>query len=500
MIELQTRTYRRKIAIAPGIIDSFRSPIVFYLAHKDDAQSSFPLFVILDFSNSEIIYIVSYLPENIEIMKNHPDRGLFQAPFLVNMHCSLQVTPGKEFLSFVDYASYIFSVDYENNIMRLFSGKDLLCNERNNITYFGSTFYKDENDDAYFYFSACGVADGQSQLYMYRSRLDLTDIKTVAVISPYHGIIAPHMTRVHQRILLNSLFTTSEFVINATGQKFDLDGIMQYVYEDLFKDYCATKQLVYSHQIFEKNNTIKNMVVRLDPEFSNFCKKIGKKFVDLTNSIEKYRFTALPGKIFSVNIDTSAVDFYDTTMCSPAHFELFDSRGDVYVSCHNMAHFGAMHYLGPAVIDKFRVHEGKMIKMGSFCNPRGFRFTSHRLFTYNGRQYICTIGYPNRLFFIEADTMKLLYHYDIDKDVLSSLTDICTFLNTYYDYANIFYSFEVSSENGIVLILGIQDVYFYDFNDKRVIQKIPYLVPVNLEQELNLDKYYRRTSHSSYLQ
>ncbi|MEI8217921.1 MAG: hypothetical protein WCG51_02590, partial [Elusimicrobiota bacterium] len=244
----------------------------------------------------ELVYVVSYLPENIEKMETHPDRESYNSPLMGTVHSALQVVAGKRFLAFIDSASFFYQVDYAENKMRLFAGGDLPCAEKDEITDFGGTFYADDNDADYFYFSACGTVNGRKSLHLYRSRLDLSELEKVSSIVPYTGGIAPHVTRKHGTLLLNSLFFNSEFRIDSTGRCFDSEGLMRYVYEDLYKEFCATRNRVFSQDDFIRNNAIRNMMVRLEPEFGQFCQGKGKNFTELSRAIEKYRFTALPGR------------------------------------------------------------------------------------------------------------------------------------------------------------------------------------------------------------
>ena len=69
-----------------------------------------------------------------------------------------------------------------------------------------------------------------------------------------------------------------------------------------------------------------------------------------------------------------------------------------------------LQFIGPAGIDKFLIQGGELTNVGTFSNPTGYRFTTHRVFDYNGKSYLCTIGHPNRLVFVDTETMEMLFY------------------------------------------------------------------------------------------
>ena len=180
MLELKTKTYRKKIEIDPRIAGKFEHPIIFYLAHKDDPRPLFITFVILDFAKRELIYIFSYLPENIQKVEAYPDEKILKiVSTAYNPHCSIQITPEEDFYTFIENAYYFLYVNRKKNIMRIYTGKDFNCPGMNQLVEFGSTFYKDDEDAGSFYLTSVSREEGEMSLNFFKAKLDLSEMKNI---------------------------------------------------------------------------------------------------------------------------------------------------------------------------------------------------------------------------------------------------------------------------------------------------------------------------------
>jgi hypothetical protein len=227
--------------------------------------------------------------------------------------------------------------------------------------------------------------------------------------------------------------------------------------------------------------------------------KYGKKDVkQICDSEPELTFTALPGYITLIDLDTDRETSYETTAASPAHFEIDTDTSNVYVSSHNFADVNRIYYLGPAAIDKFNFHNGELAKIGTFQIPDGYRYTTHKFFRNNGKSYLCTFSQPNRLLLIDAETMTLIHHEDIGIDVLSKAENVLDFIN----YNNLepitIKTIEVSADGEILFFIGYDGIYFYDFSNRKIITRIPYIDSTVLFDDVALNQFYKRTTHTQY--
>jgi hypothetical protein len=80
-----------------------------------------------------------------------------------------------------------------------------------------------------------------------------------------------------------------------------------------------------------------------------------------------------------------------------------------YISVHNigLAH-GKVCLFGPGSMLAFRLGEDGPLRIDEFSAPDFYRITTHIVFCHRGRTVIGVTGYPNRLFLIDAASMKLL--------------------------------------------------------------------------------------------
>jgi hypothetical protein len=499
MIELKTQTYRQKVEIKPWIADKFKNPIIFYLTHKSDLRSFFVTFVILDFAEKRISYIVSYYPENIKKIENHPQKEIYQIPnFGVNPHCSIQVNSEESFLTFVDQSQYFYHVNPKEGVMKVYAGRDLPCKEKYSLTYFGSTFYKEGNS---FYLSAHCLdrADGKkNSLKTYEAKLDLSNMELVYTETPNHFV--PHVTRKFGKYLLNSGFQIRRIKNFKTGRLWEnVIDYARYVYEDLYKQYCIQNDIPFDLEFFKSKNIIIYFNFQFDPHFEMFCRNFGKNIFEICENNIEYKFDILPGEIELVDLESNTGRSFETSVCTPAHFEIDEKENFIYASAHNFALFDRYFFMGPAAIDKFKLSDGALIKFGSFSHPTGYRFVSHKIFTFKEKKYICTIGQPNRLFFADAETMDLLFFDDIGEDLLSDQSDIKSFLNNGNLESKTIKTIEVSADGEIIFLLDYEFVYFYSFPNRKIISKMQYLSPFPLGEGVFLDDFYCRTTHCDYL-
>lgn len=502
MLELSATTHRRKISLDPEIRSRFNHPIIFYLAHQYDSRAFFITFVILDFEKSELVFISSYYPENVEKTETHPEQRKFRLLHpAFNPHCTLQINPDESFLTFVENGYYFYHVNYKKNIIRVHTGKDLPCLEKDQITEFGSTFFRDDQDRNFFYLTAIS-ADREKNEYLlnfYKSNFDFSSFEKIFTM-PSEMFNAPHVTRKFKKHLLNSEFLKRVHKNDRTDKVYDnaLD-YMKFVYEDLYGEYCQKMNKAFDKNEFYSSNKINYGRIELSPDFSAFCAARGSNFLAICKKNSRYSFSMLPGTVTSLNLEKKTLQSAQTTFCAPAHFEIDEKNGHVFTSSHNFVIFDKTYFVGPAAIDKFAVKDGELEKRGTFTNEKAYRFTTHRVFRYKNKSYVCSFGQPNRLYFIDGDSMELLYFDDIGEDVLSNREDVCDFLNSeHLENSAVLKTIEVSPDGAVLFLLGHDYVYFYSFPERKIISKLDYR-SFELDESLFLDQFYKRTTHTNFL-
>ena len=503
MIELQAHIHKEKIDIASEQAGKFQHPIVFYMAHKNDQRFFFITFVIADFLRKELAYITTYTPDNIEKVENHKDKELFRMSRSSAPHCSFRLQTIDNFLTFNEKTSFFYQVNIETGIVKVYTGKDISLNGLNRIKMFGSTLYKDPQNKNFFYLTAVqkNIEDKECALNFYKTATDLNSLEKVFGYPVSNFASAPHVTKKYKKYLFNSEFNKGQYKNKKTGEVFDeMLDLTKYIYEKLYKKYCDKMNQEFSLQEFYRSNSLYRNKSELDLSFKAFCDTKGRDIFEICKNNPDLDFSVLPGKISLVDLEKQAIDFFETTYCTPAHFEIDERNDYIYSSSHNfLLYSGQRYFLGPAAIDKFKLENGKLTKVSTFSNPSAYRFTTHKLFSFEGKDYICSFGQPNRLYFIDAQTLKTAYYDDIGENVLSGQEDIGNFLN----YNNLepitLVALEVSSDGELLFLVSQKYLYIYNFTERKIVAKIDYHPDISLPGGANLREFYSRTIHCDYL-
>jgi hypothetical protein len=504
MLELKTKTYCKKIDIDSRVAGKFEHPIIFYMISSDDSRRLFLTFVILDFAKRKLVYIFSNLPENIMKVNDHPDEKILRfSVMFFTPHSSIQINPEEDFCTFLENTQYFLYVNRKKNIMRIFTGKDFNNPGMNQLVKFGSTVYKDDEDAGFFYFTTVSTEKDRNRRFnVFKARLDLSEIENI-FSCPSNKVHAPHVTRKYGKYLLSSDFMMRKFRNKITGKVYDgPDSFVQAVYQDLYTEYCHEENKEFSKEKFfiECNVSYGSTFFQPDfnPAFREFCGKRGKNIIKICECNKKYSFEVLSGEISLLNLENLSLTSYETTFCAPAHFEIDSKKGIIFTSSHNFASFDKIdkiYFLGPAALDRFVIENGKLKRTGVFSDPSAYRFTTHRTFYHKGKSYVCAFGQPNRLFFIDAETLEILYYDDIEEDYLSDQENIRDYLNANPLEQVRLNAIEVSPDGEILFLLGSEYIFFYSFPERKIISKIAY----QSAEGIPLDLFSRFTIHSSYL-
>ncbi len=502
MLKLKPIIHRQKIEIDPQISKKFKYPILFYTRHKDDKEAFFISFVIVDFTIGEIIHIVTYTPENISKVKKLQDMNEFKMTPECNPHSCIQINPGVDFYTFFERGDYFFYVNIKEETIIIYTGKDIQPQSKHAYGYFGATFFKDPCDINSFYLANISKNEKNNNFLNYfKAKLDLSSVENIVSYPTGRSPVPPHATRKFNEYLLNSEFYDVKYTQLKTGKTFqDTFLLVKFSYENLYREYCKLKGCHFSVSEFDNKNEITRTNLKLDKDFENFCDQRGNSIVDICLSHSDYAFKTWPGRVSLIDLKKKAIHFFNTTYCAPAHFEINENKNLVYTSSHNFCRLWEDYYfLGSAAIDKFYFEGGKLYKTGTFTDQTAYRFTTHKIFDYDGKSYLCSFGQPNRFFLIDADTMRLVYYLDLGKDVLSDKNDIRSFLNNNKLESMSMRAFEVSQDGEILFVIGYSGIYFLDIFKQKIIGTIDYHPKITLAAGASLADFCNRTTHCDYL-
>lgn len=507
MLELDLCIHVEPFVPSKKVAPSFPAPILFYLRHKRDERNFLVSFVLLDFAQQQITYFSSYSPKNLEKVVQSPLADLYQSPWLFKPHASLKIDSEGRFLCFVENSPYFYRVDVVSKKLQIYTGIDLPLPEHDTISQFVSTVFLDDEDPRYFYLTALHQTNPQEKgvVNYYRSTLDLKSMTKVFSDPRERG--CPHATRKYKHLLLNSEFSDVCFRVLKTGEVLDRMELYQYVFKILFREFCAQINIVFSEDTFRQvlfiNQTKGTYTLRED--FDLYIKSVfgNKTFRQICDRREDFRVVPTEGIITALNVSKKELRSYRTTYSTPAHFELSSDSRQVFVSCHNFAKLeGRRSFFGPAALDTFEVRNDKLIKKNTFSDPRGYRFTSHKCFSFQGKSYLCTIGKPNRLFFIDATNMSLFFYQDIGTNHLDAIAaeDMADFLNYRHPgYENEYIALEVSPDGKFIFIVGHTTILIYNFEERRFENEIEILKSRHLFEEVHLSDFRVHTTHCQTL-
>jgi hypothetical protein len=129
---------------------------------------------------------------------------------------------------------------------------------------------------------------------------------------------------------------------------------------------------------------------------------------NLKISVEKHKHNRelIPSRILILNLKTGGE--WRLPILTAGHVEFDPEEQDVcYISCHNIGLLGVkVGIFGPGIIKKIRLVENSPKLEGEFSHPDFHRITTHIVFRHRGKTLIGVSGYPDKIFLINAATMK----------------------------------------------------------------------------------------------
>lgn len=475
MFELKLKSYRKKLTLNQDYRNFFHKPIIFYLINKHDVRPFFVTFAILDFKNQEILYLFSYDSENINIVNSQKENEKFIVE--KTPHMTLSIHDGVDFLTFLDEEQYIFYVNYKDLTMKVYTGDDLVQDKSVQMKRISSTVYKDAEDPNYFYLT---ITDSSNCVHIYRASLTLDEFNEIDKFQGYE--VPPHVIRdCKDNLLLSHVFKYPTFLLGDSGKVLDQDTLAGMILRNAIK-------IVMKSQSGSKPN--------YDLKYISLTKEQKVEIIKLLK--DKYKVKILPGEILLLNKQTKEKQTYETSGGTPAHFEIDPVTNTIYTSSHNFIIVqGAFIYYEPAVIDKFKLIDNHLELVGSFQYQDGYRYTSHRVFYYKEKSYICTFAQPNRLMIIDASNMELVFYEDIDDNSLSEAEDPFLYVNT-ENSSNEIVTIETSANGEYILFISLQYIYIYDFEKRKICERFSYHSVFS--GNMDLSDYQLRTLHINYIE
>lgn len=520
MIKLKLITVKKSFPKDHNILSNFESPFILYIRHKDDDSKFFMSFVIADCKNREYIYINSYLPENVEKIDEYNKHWKL---LYTNMpHSHVWIRGSSRFLVFDQDPNFIYDVDYWAWVLNILVWVD----DFNEIWVwellrFSSTSYIDPQDDSRFIFSSVVRNLWEYYYWFFSANRNLSNIKTLWIIKKDDkDDVIYHVIRKYKNKLLLSNFN---WWLLHYKKKWGVVKLMDYLdivqpKYDKYKKYFS----VFKKLTMDKAKKDLFLKKALDDVFEwilinrDYSEKYYNMFV-WDNPINILEFTELtdfavdlmPWEINVYDLDNQAYDVYSTTYWRPAHFEIDYELNEIFVSSHNFIHMDKKYfqdvwpldkkyYFWPAAIDKYILNKDwKLEFVWNFVEERWYRFTSHKVFNYKWVRYLVTVGHPNRLFLINADSLEKIFCYDIWQDVLSDKVNVLSFQNNTDLYWKIWLN--VLADKWVVLIIDDMSIKFFSIDEKNLIFDLPYIYNTDLYNDLNLQDFRNWITHLDYL-
>ena len=485
---------------------SFRSPVLFFLTDRTDPRSVFAAFALGDFRRGRITYITSNCPENARQLERLMTPSLERHfPILRGgefrqVHSAIEIVPDESFYAFPFASSacgFFYHVDYKKKRMRLITAEDFQALSRSGpIESFGSTFSKDPDDPQHFYLTAkmtpCDAQPSHRIAY-YRVSLDLRHITPLFSRTCEPDQPCPHATRKWGNYLLSSDFNETEYQLKKSGKVFRSDASF---HDHVVHDYWSglgtwaragaigSRVLVHPFALARTLRKQKRASPgsRLSDVAIDCCFRgthPSRDFIWACLNSEEYQFRLAPGSIRVLSLTEGTEAAYAVRHSKPAHFE-FGQAGHVYLSCHTFFAWNRRSYfIEPAAILKLRLTGGAVEEQGVFRHPTGFRFTSHVVFQADHREYLCTVGQPNRLFVIDGETMELVAFRDIGTDYLSSQTDIASYLSRSKLEGEAIRALAVSEDGKYLVLAGGDGLSVVELGSLDIIDFLPVAASVS---------------------
>jgi len=415
MIKLNTKTEVQKFDIHQDVCDSFQKKIMFYTT---PSYEFFTMFCILDFQDKTLTMIRTDTDENIKAIKEYDEELLGMTSHSVTALNS----EGFYCMPFNRVYSRCFRyIHPKTNTMNVIFGHDLKHPDSKYWGRVSASFQK---------------PIGEEHLLIGFLRNDSNVVDVVKVDEDLNATklysIPDMVEPPHELAQFGSLIVATSFHVFKC------------------RDMKADKFYQYADQLLADGYDIRESI---------------------PDHIKIY-----PGELYSYNIDKNEMQRIEVDCPPTAHFDS-DRKQYLFSSAHNLTALGGKYYFtGPAEITKWDTVENQLVKVSTFRHKEVFRCTTHVYFEYEGNKYLSTIGYPNRLVFINADTMELDHYHDLEENLLSGHDDPQEFVNKIHRTNSVIDKYclndiNVSSDGRYVIYFEKDKAKFYDFKNKEDVEQ-----------------------------
>lgn len=515
MLDLKLHYLNYKISIPAKIRDSFKEPIIFFIRHKNDPEKIFTTFIIIDFQKQELNYYTTYDKYNINIVEEFEKTwNSLKTNTLYEPHCVITINKN-EFLLFYENRSYFYKINLKELTVQIIWGSDLNIPDVKIPYMFWSTFYKDPDNENFFYFTISdlwNLSNWGAEVCLYRSDLRLKEMELVyrePVLSPY---ACPHTSRKYKNYIFDSVFYFPKYHSVETWEKYRNREIMiRSIFEKIYKSYCTINKINFTEKNFNevfKFEWISNLKISFYWDFKVFIDKLFAKnniqspFEFIQSS--KYKIWILPWEFYQYDINSCKKEKYTTKFWHPAHFEIDELNNEIFVSSHNFIRAEKVYYTWVAAVDKFVFSDkGTLINTWTFTDTKWFRFATHRVFHFNKVSYLCVAWEPSRIFFVRTSDMQTEYYIDVEPNNLSDYNeweDVLRYLN--YDISDDVFrvrALEASSDWRYIFVIWEKDIYIIDFKLRKIVHSIRFMNDIIFDTKDNIMDFINNTTHSQIL-
>jgi len=516
MIKLKLFKNKQKIDVPDIIKKSFNKPIIYYIRHKNDPEKIFATFIIIDFQKQELNYYSTYEKNNIKSL-NQYERGIdyFKTNTLYEPHCVITIN-NNEFILFYENRSYFYKINLNSLSVKIISWDELKLSFTKKPYIFWSTFYKDPEDENYFYFTISdtwNIKNKKAEIHLYRSDLNFKDIKLIyrEPVSP--PFACPHTSRKYKKYIFDSVFYFPKYYSIETWEKYkNRTEMISKIFESIYKSYCLINKIEFCEDNFTKEFEFEwesKLITKFHWKFKIFIELLLNKnnfkspFEFIQSS--KYKIWILPWEFYQYDIKTWKKEKYTTKFWHPAHFEIDELKDEIFVSSHNFIRAEQVNYTWVAAIDKF-VFTDKWILLNkwTFTNPRWFRFATHRVFHNNWIPYLCIAWEPSRIFFVRTSDMELEYYIDVEPNNLSDYkewNDVLNYVN-YWLGIDVFRvrAVDISDDGKYIFVVWAKSIYIIDFELQKIVHSINFMSDKILKTWENLLNFINNTTHSQIIE
>ncbi len=498
MIELDLDIKIKKIDINCDEIMSYDDKIINYAYNKNDNDKILIVFIIVDLWKKQITYINPFSDKNLEKINNYKKNN--NISFFDWPHSIIQIKESESFMCFSQDTNFVYLIDYKKWKMKLFfCENDFEDKWVWKFLKICSTNFKDPDDNNRFIFSVVSMKDWIYYYNICDSDFNFKDIKIIhSFPKKDKDELIYHVTKKYKRNIFLSNFNDDSAFCNKLNKIIKVNDF----YNDMRPFY--DKYIKYKNKISkidvndsDKIDLYRNIFELVLPNLNLDDLSLKKLFEYNLNMLDFlnilwYDINLSQWEVSILNLDNKSIKTFNTKFWRPAHFEIDTDNDHIYISSHNFIYMDNRYFLGPAGIDKFMIKWDNLVNLWTFVYDKWYRYTSHKLMEYDWKKYIITIWQPNRLIFIDSETMELVYYYDIWWDLLSDKENLISYLNNYVWDSYIW--FEIKNKDWIVEIVWKNSILFFSFSKKEIIYELPYF-----SEYLDQSKYIYKITHLDHL-